>query len=89
MPGELKTPRTAALHVEQTEPRQSIPLQQALVDILLLKLADLGGGHLAAIGRQFAIDFSANRQHFIIGSHSQQRREQFLFHHGQASFQVF
>ncbi len=48
------------LHIEQTQPRHAILLQQPLVNVLLVQLLDLRRGHLAAIGRKIAIGLRAH-----------------------------
>ena len=58
----------SALHVKQTEPWKAEFFQQALVNVLLLQLIDLGCGHLPAVGREIAVSFGANRDKFFIGS---------------------
>jgi hypothetical protein len=56
------------LHVKQTEPRQTVLFQQALVDVLLLQLIDLCSGHFPAIGSEIAVGFGADRDELFIGS---------------------
>jgi hypothetical protein len=56
---KLSAPDSRGLtHVEKTQARELVVLQQALVDELLLDLAKLDGLHAAAMGGQFAGGFS-------------------------------
>src|SRR5208282_16940 len=76
-------------HVEQTQARQAVLLQQALVDVLLLELIDLRARHFAAVGSEVAIGFGADGHDFLVGSRSKKRRKKFFFEYGQTALQVF
>ena len=76
-------------HVKQTQARQSVFFQQALVNVLFLQLLDLGCGHLAPVGCEFAIGLGAHGYDFFIRSGGQQRGEKFFFQHREMTLQVF
>lgn len=73
----LKSAETlkASSHVKQAQTRQSVFLQEPLVDILLLQLRNLYGCHLTAIGCEFAVSLRAHRNHVFIGSRGEQNGE--------------
>ena len=63
---------TFALHVEQAQSRQSVFFQQSFLDVLFLQLVNLCGGHLAAVGREFAISLTAYRDDLVVVSSRQE-----------------
>jgi hypothetical protein len=54
--------------VEQAQPWQAVFFQQPFVGVLLLELLDLGGGHISAIGRQFAVSIRFHRDDVLVRS---------------------
>ena len=59
-------------HIKQTQARQSVGLEQPLVNVLFQQLLDLRRGHLVAIGREFPVSLCSQPDQFLIGRGGQQ-----------------
>jgi len=58
-------------HIEQTQSRQSIFLQQSFMHVLLEQLLNLRGGHFAPVRRELPISLRPNRDDLLIRSRRQ------------------
>src|SRR5271157_3889643 len=76
-------------HVEQTQARNMILVQQPLVDVLLVKLFDLRSAHLATVRRKVAIGFGTHLKQGLVSSSGEQGGEKLLLRNRQSTFQVF
>src|SRR5215472_16291424 len=64
---DIATRSPASRHIEQTQSREPVLLEQLFVDVLLEQLVDLRGGHLASIGSQFAVRLCADADQVLVG----------------------
>ena len=79
----------ALLHIEETDARKVVSLEQAPAQELLLDLANLHSLHTTAVGRKLARGLLTHLLQLICRGAGQQQRKELFLERAQVAFQFF